>query len=506
MEKIAIIDLGSNTARLVLVNVLEGGYFVVFDELKEYVRLGQDMEVDGFLRPARIEQTKKTLQMFRRFCDSNGVEKIFAYATAAVRRAKNQKSFLEEVSVTCGIKLRVLNAVEEGQFIYTGVINSMDIPKGLIVDIGGGSTKIIYYNRKTILEQAALPFGAVTLTDLYKGEDLLPEERAEKIEAYVRSYLDKYEWLKELDPDTQLIGVGGSFRNLGKISRRLKKYPLNMAHGYVVDTGEFKTIYDTIKTLPLDKTMKIKGLSTFRADIFPSALACISPILDVCGFKNLVISGSGMREGAIFKYVVPSVSEKPISDVLGYSLNTLVKQFHQNEEHVRHIVDLSMQVFKQLKVLHKLPRMYVKVLRAAAMLHDAGSTIKFYDHHKHSAYIILNSKIYGLTHREIVMAAFVVSAHKDGVPMMEEMVKYHSLLTEEDIAAVRKLGLVLKIAESFDRSMSGIITGITCDVLGDSVIMKTITEGHADCSLEISDALNCKAEFKAAYGKNLEIL
>ncbi len=105
MEKIAIIDLGSNTARLVLVNVLEGGYFMVFDELKETVRLGQDMEIDGFLRPARIEQTKKTLQMFRRFCDSNGVEKILAYATAAVRRAKNQKSFLEEVSVTCGITL-----------------------------------------------------------------------------------------------------------------------------------------------------------------------------------------------------------------------------------------------------------------------------------------------------------------------------------------------------------------------------------------------------------------
>ena len=169
-------------------------------------------------------------------------------------------------------------------------------------------------------------------------------------------------------------------------------------------------------------------------------------------------------------------------------------------------MDLSMQIFKQLKVLHKLPRLYVRVLRAAAMLHDAGSTIKFYDHHKHSAYIILNSRIYGLSHKEIVMAAFVASAHKDGVPVMEEMAKYHSLLTEEDVAAVKKLGLILKIAESFDRSMSGIITGITCDVLGDSVIMKTITESHTDCSLEISDALNCRNEFKASYGKNLEIL
>ena len=208
----------------------------------------------------------------------------------------------------------------------------------------------------------------------------------------------------------------------------------------------------------------------------------------------------------MFKYAVPSVAEKPISDILGYSLNTLVKHFDLNEDHVRHIMDLSMQVFKQLKVLHKLPRVYVRVLRAAAMLHDAGSTIKFYDHHRHTAYIILNSMIYGLTHREIVMAAFVASAHKDGVPVTADMTKYLSMLTEEDIDAVKKLGLVLKIAESFDRSMSGIITGITCDILGDSVIMKTITENNADCSLEINDALNCKAEFKASYGKNLEIL
>lgn len=506
MEKIAIIDLGSNTARLVLVDILEGGYFFVFDELKENVRLGQDMEIDGFLRPARIEQTKKTLQMFRRFCDSNGVEKIFAFATAAVRRAKNQKSFLEEVAVTCGIKLRVLSATEEGQYIYTGVINSIDVPKGLIVDMGGGSTKLVYYNRKTILEQATLPFGAVTLTDLFKDQDILPEERAVKIEETVNAELEKLEWLKDLDPDTQFIGVGGSFRNLGKISRRIKKYPLNVAHGYTLETGEFNAIYDTIKTLPLDRTMKIKGLSSTRADIFPSALACISRIVATCGFTNIMISGSGMREGAMFKYAVPTVSEKPISDILGYSLNTLVKHFELNEDHVRHIVDLSMQVFKQLKVLHKLPRAYVKVLRAAAMLHDAGTKIKFYDHHKHSAYIILNSRIFGLTHREIVMAAFVASAHKDGVPVTEDMQKYLSMLTEEDIDAVKKLGLVLKIAESFDRSMSGIITGITCDILGDSVIMKTITENHADCSLEISDAMNCKAEFKAAYGKNLEIL
>ena len=129
MEKIAIIDLGSNSARLVLVNILEGGHFVVFDELKESVRLGQDMDWDGFIKPQRIAQTIKTLTMFRRLCDANHVDKIFAYATAAVRRAKNQKSFLDEVAMTCGIKIKVLTVEEQAMLVYQGVINSMDIPK-----------------------------------------------------------------------------------------------------------------------------------------------------------------------------------------------------------------------------------------------------------------------------------------------------------------------------------------------------------------------------------------
>ena len=131
MVKIAIIDLGSNSARLVIANIMPGGYFMVIDELKEPVRLAQDMEIDGFLRPLRIQQTIKTLKTFRTLYESHGVSKVFAYATAAVRHAKNQKSFIDEVQSSCGIKLQVLSQEEEATFVYQGVINSMEVPKGL---------------------------------------------------------------------------------------------------------------------------------------------------------------------------------------------------------------------------------------------------------------------------------------------------------------------------------------------------------------------------------------
>ena len=284
---------------------------MVIDELKEPVRLAQDMEIDGFLRPLRIQQTIKTLKTFRTLYESHGVSKVFAYATAAVRHAKNQKSFIDEVQSSCGIKLQVLSQEEEATFVYQGVINSMEVPKGLIVDIGGGSVKMIYYNRRVMIAQDTLPFGAVTLSEKFARHGT-PEECQNAITAYVTEHLERLEWLKNLDPETQLIGVGGSLRNLGKISRKLKKYPLDMAHNYHIPFTEFETIYDTIKPLAPEKLMRIKGLSSARADIFPAALSVVEAIKNYTDFNEIIIGGAGLREGAMFRYACPTVAEKPI--------------------------------------------------------------------------------------------------------------------------------------------------------------------------------------------------
>ena len=482
MEKIAVIDLGSNSARLVLVNILEGGYFVVFDELKETVRLGQDMDWDGIIKPQRIAQTIKTLTMFRRLCDANHVDKIFAYATAAVRRAKNQKSFLDEVAMTCGIKIKVLTVEEQALLIYQGVINSMDIPKGLIMEMGGGSTNLIYYNRRNLIHYETLPFGTVTLTDLFKSYSSEPETRADKIEAFIGEQLDKISWLDSIEPDTAFVGVGGAFRNLGRISRMVRKYPFNMTHGYEIPMSEFDGLYATIRKLDLDSTMKIKGLSSGRADIFPSSLAVIKAVLSRFDFPKITVSGCGLREGAMFRYAVPGVNERPLTDVLGHSLHTQMKYYDVNVNNI--FKGCAFFIF--------------------ALMHDTGMRIKYYHHEQHSCYIILNSNLYGVPHKDLVLAAFVAAGHRKNEIVKEDLMRYKDMLTVEDVDAMRKLSVILRIAESFDRSQSGVITGITCDVLGDSVIIKTETEG--DCSLEVKDALSAAQEFKAAYGKNLEIL
>ncbi len=503
MEKLGIIDLGSNTARLVIVDMFADGHFMVVDELKESVRLGQDMDRDGFLKPQRITETIKTLKMFKRLCDARGVDRIIAVGTAAVRRAKNQRSFLDEIQVSCNITIRVLSEEEEALLVYRGVINSMDIPKGLILEIGGGSTKIIYYNRRNVLHYASLPFGAVTLTDFFFG-GASPQEAAAQLEEFFTEQLKKLSWLEEVDPEMQLIGVGGSFRNLFKISRLVRKYPLDTPHNYKMTTEDFTGIYDMLKALDVDKRKKIKGLSPARADIMPAAMAIVKSFLSYMNIENITIGACGLREGLMINHACPITQEKPISDVLSYSLDRLVKYYGSDPKHVEHVMQLSVQLFKQLRVLHKFPRQYLKVLKIAAALHDCGECMQYYHHARHSCYTILNSPIYGATHREIVLAAFVAGCHnREDVPLADWQ-RYKDIVLEEDLDAVKKLGVLLRIAESLDRSHGGVITGLNCDVLGDSVIMKTLVSG--DAALEIRDAENANPEFKRAFRKNLEIL
>ncbi|MDE6059453.1 MAG: Ppx/GppA family phosphatase [Clostridia bacterium] len=503
MEKIGIIDLGSNSARLVIVKMFGDGHFMVEDELKESVRLGQDMDRDGFLKPQRVAETIKTLKMFRRLCDANGVERIIAVATAAVRRAKNQRSFLDEIQASCGLKVTVLSEEEEATLVYRGVINSMDMPKGIILEIGGGSTKIIYYNRRSILNYATLAFGAVTLTDLFKN-DGTPKEQTAKIEEFFVEQFKKIEWLSEVDPETPLIGVGGSFRNLYKMNRIVRKYPLNVVHNYTFATEDFRSIYEMVRELDVEKRKRIRGLSPARADIMPAALAIIKSFTDYMHIESFTVSGCGLREGIMINQAVPLTVERPISDVLGYSLTSLVKYYGCNEQHIENVVHLSIQLFKQLRVLHKFPRSYLKVLKIAASLHDCGYRVRYYNNQQHSRYIILNSPVYGATHREIVLAAFVAGCHKKEDVPAADWAKYKDIVSDEDLDVVKKLGVLLRIGESLDRSGLGVVKSINCDVLGDSVIMKT--EIASDATLEISQALDAGGEFKRAFKKNLEIL
>ncbi len=207
----------------------------------------------------------------------------------------------------------------------------------------------------------------------------------------------------------------------------------------------------------------------------------------------------------MYSEVVPSTLEKPIADVLGYSV-IAETSFHDNqsEKHNEQVYNLSMLLFKQLRVLHKLPRGYIKILRVASFMHDVGKRINFLKHAKHAYDVIIGSEIFGVSHRELVLSAFVASLHQGGDVQLSEWVKYKDMLEEDDLQAVNKLGVILRLAEAFDRTKNSVIVDITCDILGDSVIMKTFATG--DSTYEIEKALDTGKDFEKFFKKKLEIL
>ena len=516
LNKVAIVELGTTSIKLVLAHVLPSEAFVVFDEVIEQVKLAEDMDKDGIIKAPRIHEAINALKMFRALCDAHEITEVVAVTTKIVREAKNQKSFLDEIYNQTGFSFRVLTEEDQLKAIYTAVINTLDVPKGLIVEIGNSSVQFVQYNRRNILNEAIIHLGALNLSEQFDEQEIEPEKKCEEMVSVFTKELEKLEWLKELEPEYKLVGTGANFESITKISQKAKKYPLDVIHMYEMTADDVNKVYEIVKPLSADKTKKIKGISDDRADVLASAVSIAKALVDMTKIdkaafmeeeieeRTLVISKNGLAEGLLFQKAVPSTLEKPLSDILGFSLATISEYYNTKPNNDEHVYNLAMILFKQLKVLHKLSRSYVKVLRAASSMYSVGKRINFYNNTKNAFPVVLNSNITGLTHKELVLASFVVSAQNLEDLKATEWVKYKDLLTSEDVLAVQRLAVIVKLSSALDRFMKKRVIDVNCDILGDSVIMKTILDGKA--VLEIREASKSSEDFKKAFNKSLEIL
>ena len=501
--KRAIIQLEKNKISLILLDTKNDVYYNVIDVFTDNISLGKEISNEEIIKPVITKELLKVLKMYRRICDRNGITEISSFSTKFIEQAKNNKSVLEEIYNTCGFSFAILSSEEQMKFIFTGAINSCDVPKGFFFHVGDEETYVIHFNRRNILNSAILPFGSDDVSKIYQ-EDINEEKKNDKFKDLVKAELSNLDFMKDTDEETQFLTSGNLMLSIGKIARKATRYPLEIENGYILNEETFNNVYGLIDSLGHDKTKKIKGISADSADEILAGVKIVREIIQALQCKEVTISADNILDGYIATSLMPEINNRPLSDMLIYSLENVNAFFSTPGSNNLKVYELCVNVFKQLKVIHKLPRIYVKPLRIAGYLYDCGKRINFFNYKKNSFEIILNSKIKGVTQKDLLLAAFACKFQDLENFVLADWVKYLNIVSEEDLDAIKKVGVLIELSSALDASKSSAVDDLDCDILGDSIIIKTIINKDAD--FEIKEAMKVNNDFKKVFTKFVEVI
>jgi len=480
-----------------VIQMNDDGSFKLIDEVKESVRLGDGLNDSEMISDDKMRHAIDTLQFFTELAQALSVDHMICTATEAVRRASNRSVFLDAAKKQLGLEIRLLTGTEEAYYDYIGAVNSMNLPDCLIMDIGGNSTEIIKVIDNDIVHSVSLPIGSIMISQMFHLEKSFDDQVMAKMHNFIKEQFREIDWIYGVDT---LIGIGGSFRNLAKVHQKKVNYPLDLIHNYEMKPVSAAEIYSTFKGLSEEERKKVKGLSKDRADIFSGALAEILVLLDMTGISDLIISGSGLRDGLFYDWLL---GEKIAGnkDVFSFSIQNAMNNYGLNQNHAKQVWSIAQQLYHQLQKELGINSTRMKILKAAALLHDSGININYFDHHKHAFYMILNSRLYGLTHKELVMTAWTASIHRKSV--MKVPGPFHSFLSNDEILTVQQLGVLLQIAESLDRRQNANIYRIQSTVHPEFI--KIIITAKTNPCLELRDVQNARQNFKKVFKKQLII-
>ena len=302
LEKIAIIDIGSNSMRLEILARRGSDYWLV-EKQKETARISSGMFNETTITRESLERAKQALSKFSSLIAFHRADHIRCVATSAVRDAKNQSDVLEELEADLPYKIEVLSGEEEAFYSYFGVRNSLDLEDGIVFDVGGGSTECISVRKGQMETVCTLPLGAVRLTEVFFRKTSSPNAREwKKLEKHIDRILSEAP-SSLVSAVPRLVGVGGTVRQLARISQRLRKYPLYpIVHQYNVEKRELDKIMSSLREMSLSQRSEVLGVPRDRADILPAGILLISRIMDLFRSDTLTVSQQGLRYGLFMEY------------------------------------------------------------------------------------------------------------------------------------------------------------------------------------------------------------
>ncbi|WP_281164688.1 Ppx/GppA family phosphatase [Liquorilactobacillus sicerae] len=305
MVNFAVIDLGSNSIRLKISQINPDGSFTVTHQLKEMVRLSENMGEEKILQPEPIARTLKALENFKQVYEQIPDLHLEAIATAAVRQAKNQADFLKSVKKKIGVKFEVISGDQEAYLDFLGVSKTLKIGnKCLIMDTGGASTELIYVKNQKIQNLISLPFGSVTVSQEFALSEQISPGNLFRAMTDVEQKLTDIDWILDAHK-SNLVALGGSNRTLAKIARRKESEndELPSLHGFQLSGNQAVDIFANLVNLDRRQREDIPGLAKIRADVIVGGLIPISLLLRVLHIPTILFSNCGLRDGTLFNYL-----------------------------------------------------------------------------------------------------------------------------------------------------------------------------------------------------------
>ena len=472
--RLAAIDIGSNSVRLLVAEALRGGAYRILDEEREPTRLGRAIASRGALDEESMEQTIAALRTFKQIAAGFQTTAVKTIATCAVREARNGSEFCKRVREEVGLEVEVISADREARLAFSSIQNAFHlIGKNVILaDIGGGSTEIVFATGNLIEAIFTTPLGAVRLTEQHGLAEAHSPEAYQRLEEEINACLKK-RTSRPLFAPHFLIGSGGTFTALAELVMAARKQTDVPVAGFEVSQAEVRHLLDRLRKTPPKARRGMAGMAPDRADIILAGISIVDALLKRFHVNTLVIHTRGVRDGLV---------REMIDDAMGTALDDpaqredaidrLAVACSGEAEHGRKVAALAARIYEQLCEPFKLDPADRIILETAARLQDVGYVINYEQHHKHSYHLIRNSRLPGVVSQDLELIANVARYHRGAHPKRKH--ENLSRLSAEDQERVARLASILRIAGGLDRSRSQQVRDVLVRVEAEQIVLEVV--------------------------------